>query len=107
MLASAASLRLRHVDSICRPDVGHSAVLRRRPSHACRNAPAPSLARAQGSGARTLVGLNMRPPRHMLPKAPAPAACVPPPEIRGMRETARPVPHDSAECCLPASTLTA
>merc|ERR1719353_2881479 len=33
-----------------------------------------------------LVGENMRPPRHMLPKAPWPERCVPPPCTRGMRE---------------------
>jgi len=32
----------------------------------------------------------------MLPKAACPARCVPPPETRGIRATARPVPHDSA-----------
>ena len=45
---------------------------------------------------RTLVGANMRPPRHMLPNAPWPARWVPPPGTRGIRDTARPVPHDSA-----------
>ena len=45
---------------------------------------------------RTLVGANMRPPRHMLPKAPWPARWVPPPGTRGIRDTARPVPQDSA-----------
>mmetsp|Transcript_24762 Transcript_24762/g.34583 ORF Transcript_24762/g.34583 Transcript_24762/m.34583 type:complete len:203 (-) Transcript_24762:254-862(-) len=44
------------------------------------------------------VGANMRPLRHMFPKAAWPAREVPPPDTRGIRETARPVPHDSAEC---------
>lgn len=44
-----------------------------------------------------LVGANIRPPRHMLPKAPWPDRWVPPPPTRGIRATARPVPHDSAE----------
>ncbi|OMO85632.1 putative Beta-1,3-galactosyltransferase sqv-2 [Corchorus olitorius] len=35
-----------------------------------------------------LVGANMRPPRHMLPKAPWPALWVPPPGTRGIREAA-------------------
>ena len=34
----------------------------------------------------------MRPPRHMLPKAPWPARWVPPPGTRGIRDTARPAP---------------
>lgn len=41
----------------------------------------------------------MRPPRHMLPNAPCPARWVPPPWTRGIRDTARPVPQDSAEVC--------
>ena len=55
----------------------------------------------------TFVGANMRPPRHMLPKAPWPARWVPPPGTRGIRDTARPVPHDSADVCMPASNFTA
>mmetsp|Transcript_13766 Transcript_13766/g.39155 ORF Transcript_13766/g.39155 Transcript_13766/m.39155 type:complete len:243 (+) Transcript_13766:322-1050(+) len=55
----------------------------------------------------TLVGANMRPPRHMFPKAPWPARCVPPPETRGIRATARPVPQDSADVCSPACFDTA
>merc|ERR1712046_477223 len=51
------------------------------------------------------VGLNMRPPRHMLPKAAWPALWVPPPGTRGIRATARPVPHDSAAVCIPACRL--
>ena len=43
-----------------------------------------------------LVGANIRPPLHMLPKAPCPDLWVPPPRTRGIRATARPVPHDSA-----------
>ena len=54
-----------------------------------------------------LVGPNMRPERHMLPNAPCPERCVPPPATRGMRETARPVPHDSAEVWWPAFLFTA
>mmetsp|Transcript_67848 Transcript_67848/g.167580 ORF Transcript_67848/g.167580 Transcript_67848/m.167580 type:complete len:274 (+) Transcript_67848:296-1117(+) len=53
-----------------------------------------------------LLGANMRPPRHMLPKAPWPERCVPPPAIRGIRDTARPVPHEMADCCMPAFMLT-
>jgi len=49
-----------------------------------------------------LVGEYMCPPRHMLPKAPWPARCVPPPGTRGIRDTARPVPHDSAAVWWPA-----
>mmetsp|Transcript_10845 Transcript_10845/g.40158 ORF Transcript_10845/g.40158 Transcript_10845/m.40158 type:complete len:209 (+) Transcript_10845:521-1147(+) len=45
---------------------------------------------------QVLVGANMWPPRHMLPNAPWPARWVPPPGTRGIRETARPVPQDSA-----------
>jgi hypothetical protein len=40
---------------------------------------------------QTLVGANMRPDLHMLPKAACPARWVPPPETRGIRATARPV----------------
>uniref|UniRef100_A0A0A9GTM9 60S ribosomal protein L4 n=1 Tax=Arundo donax TaxID=35708 RepID=A0A0A9GTM9_ARUDO len=54
-----------------------------------------------------LVGANIRPPRHMLPKAPWPARWVPPPGTRGIRETARPVPQDSAEVWWPARCDTA
>lgn len=43
------------------------------------------------------VGANMRPPLHIFPNAPWPERCVPPPRTRGIRATARPVPHDSAE----------
>ena len=46
---------------------------------------------------QTFVGANMRPERHMLPKAPWPERCVPPPWTRGIRDTARPVPQDSAD----------
>merc|ERR1719502_2621376 len=53
-----------------------------------------------------LVGENMRPPRHMLPNAPWPERCVPPPCTRGMRDTARPVPHEAAEGIFPAYLLT-
>mmetsp|Transcript_19336 Transcript_19336/g.61646 ORF Transcript_19336/g.61646 Transcript_19336/m.61646 type:complete len:200 (+) Transcript_19336:750-1349(+) len=53
-----------------------------------------------------LVGANMRPPRHMLPYAPWPERCVPPPCTRGMRDTARPVPHEDAAHDLPAYLLT-
>ena len=42
------------------------------------------------------VGANIPPPRHMLPKAPAEPMCVPDPLIRGIRDTARPVPQDAA-----------
>lgn len=55
----------------------------------------------------TFVGENIRPPRHMFPKAPCPARCVPPPGTRGIRDTARPVPQDSALLCMPASNFTA
>merc|ERR1719393_1111013 len=53
-----------------------------------------------------LVGENIRPPRHMFPKAAWPERWVPPPWTRGIRETARPVPHDAAEGILPAYLLT-
>merc|ERR1719353_1500859 len=53
-----------------------------------------------------LVGENMRPPRHMLPNAPWPERWVPPACTRGIRETARPVPHDAADAILPAYLLT-
>ena len=56
---------------------------------------------------QTFVGANIRPPRHMLPKAPWPARCVPPPGTRGIRDTARPVPQDEAAVCMPASKATA
>merc|ERR1719413_68630 len=56
---------------------------------------------------QVLVGANMRPPRHMLPKAPCPDRDVPPPPTRGIRATARPVPHEEAETCLPARIETA
>ena len=45
--------------------------------------------------------------KHTLPKAPCPARWVPPPETRGIRATALPVPQDSAEVCSPACLLTA
>lgn len=51
---------------------------------------------------QVLVGANMCPPRHMLPKAPWPERWVPPPLTRGILATARPVPHDSAEVWWPA-----
>merc|ERR1719409_2688405 len=54
-----------------------------------------------------LVGENIRPPRHMLPKAAWPERWVPPPWTRGIRETARPVPHDCAEVWWPALCETA
>merc|ERR1719148_599052 len=54
-----------------------------------------------------LVGLNMPPPRHMFPKAPCPARCVPPPGARGTRATARPVPQDSAAVSYPTLAPTA
>merc|ERR1719396_182725 len=47
------------------------------------------------------VGLNIPPPRHMLPKAPCPDRWVPPPGARGTRATARPVPQDSAAVSYP------
>lgn len=50
---------------------------------------------------QVLVGANIRPPRHMLPKAPCPDLWVPPPRTRGIRATARPVPQDSAEVWCP------
>mmetsp|Transcript_25378 Transcript_25378/g.51897 ORF Transcript_25378/g.51897 Transcript_25378/m.51897 type:complete len:234 (-) Transcript_25378:271-972(-) len=56
---------------------------------------------------QVLVGANMRPPRHMLPKAPCPERLVPPPPTRGIRATARPVPQELAETFLPARTETA
>lgn len=56
---------------------------------------------------QVLVGANMRPPRHMLPNAPWPLRWVPPPRTRGIRATARPVPHDSAEAFMPDSSPTA
>ena len=43
----------------------------------------------------------------MLPKAACPALDVPDPEILGIRATALPVPQDSAECFIPALSLTA
>merc|ERR1719183_2486504 len=55
---------------------------------------------------QVLVGANIRPPRHMFPKAPWPARWVPPPGTRGIRDTARPVPQDSAAVCLPATLFT-
>lgn len=48
-----------------------------------------------------LVGANILPPRHMFPKAPCPLLLVPPPLTRGIRATALPVPHDSAEVWCP------
>merc|ERR1719473_2401338 len=54
-----------------------------------------------------LVGLNMPPPRHMFPNAACPARWVPPPGTRGIRATARPVPHDSAAVWYPAFGLRA
>ena len=75
---------------------------------------------------QTLVGANIRPDRHWLPNAARQARCVPPPETRGIRATARPdiflvlrtlpsfsnilyipVPQDSADVCSPAFSLTA
>lgn len=77
---------------------------------------------------QTLVGANIRPERHWLPKAACPARWVPPPDTRGIRATARPstfdhephvcdeavvglfnipVPQDSAEVWWPAFSLTA
>merc|ERR550532_3288662 len=56
---------------------------------------------------QVLLGLNIRPPRHMFPKAAAPDREVPPPRTRGIRATARPVPQDSAEVCSPAVAETA
>merc|ERR1719427_2498095 len=55
---------------------------------------------------QVLVGANMRPPRHMLPKAPWPDLWVPPPLTLGILATALPVPQDSALVWWPASTLT-
>uniref|UniRef100_A0A0A9FGU4 60S ribosomal protein L4 n=1 Tax=Arundo donax TaxID=35708 RepID=A0A0A9FGU4_ARUDO len=43
----------------------------------------------------------------MLPKAPWPARWVPPPGTRGIRDTARPVPQDSADVWWPARRETA
>merc|ERR1719149_565332 len=56
---------------------------------------------------QVLVGAKMRPPRHMLPKAPCPEREVPPPWTRGIRDTARPVPQDCAEVWWPAFIMTA
>merc|ERR1719186_794728 len=53
-----------------------------------------------------LVGANMRPPLHMLPKAPWPDLWVPPPLTLGILATALPVPQDSALVWCPASTFT-
>merc|ERR1719282_1451591 len=53
------------------------------------------------------VGQNMPPPRHMLPNAACPARWVPPPGTRGIRATARPVPHDSAAVSYPTLAPTA
>lgn len=53
-----------------------------------------------------LRGANILPFLHMLPKAAYPALWVPDPETLGILATALPVPHDSAECFIPASTLT-
>lgn len=50
---------------------------------------------------QVLVGANIRPPLHMFPKAPWPDLWVPPPLTRGIRATALPVPHDSAEVWCP------
>merc|ERR1719220_3404536 len=44
-----------------------------------------------------LVGANMRPPLHMLPKAACPDLWVPPPLTLGILATVRPVPQDSAD----------
>ena len=49
----------------------------------------------------------MRPPLHMLANAPLPDLFVPPPDTRGIRDTARPVPHDSAEYLWPDRRFTA
>eukprot|EP00171_Calliarthron_tuberculosum_P014592 IDg14592t1 len=43
----------------------------------------------------------------MFPKAPCPERWVPPPGTRGIRDTARPVPHDAADDCIPAIRDTA
>ena len=45
-----------------------------------------------------LVGANMPPSRHMLPKTPEPEDWVPPPLTLGILATARPVPQLSALC---------
>lgn len=42
----------------------------------------------------------------MLPKAAYPALWVPDPETLGILATALPVPHDSAECIIPAFNAT-
>merc|ERR1719348_1752641 len=55
---------------------------------------------------QVLVGANIHPPRHMLPKAPWPDLWVPPPLTLGILATALPVPQDSALVWCPASTLT-
>jgi len=52
------------------------------------------------------VGANILPPRHMLPKAPCPARCVPPPGTLGIRATALPVPQEAADVCVPAHFAT-
>ena len=49
-----------------------------------------------------LMGANILPFLHMLPKAPWPDLEVPDPPTLGIRDTALPVPHDSAECFIPA-----
>lgn len=54
---------------------------------------------------QVLVGANMRPPRHIFPKAPWPDLWVPPPLTRGIRATARPVPQDSADVWCPANKM--
>lgn len=54
-----------------------------------------------------LMGANILPFLHMFPKAAWPDRLVPEPPTRGIRATARPVPHDSAECLMPALNLTA
>merc|ERR1719478_853815 len=53
-----------------------------------------------------LVGENIRPPRHMLPKAAWPERWVPPPWTRGIRETARPVADDAAVGASPSTPNT-
>jgi hypothetical protein len=45
---------------------------------------------------QVLVGVNIRPPQHMFPKAPWPERWVPLPPTRGICATAWPVPQDSA-----------
>jgi len=52
-------------------------------------------------------GANILPFLHWLPKAAYPALWVPDPLTLGIRATALPVPHDSAECFIPALSLTA